>query len=177
MGLVKVIPTSATNATISSTGTVTVTGTPTTFSIDGCFSSLYENYRIVIKYHTPTTGNPAMYINWRVGGVTNTAASYAQMGIGRTSANADASYGSSAQTLAYVGSVPGSLSFDVFSPFNAAVPTTTSGQSNFAEPSVFTIRNTSTFHNVTASYDGLLFSIATSTFTSNCLVRVYGYRN
>lgn len=177
MGLVKVIPTGATNGTVGATGTVTTTGTPTTLAIDGCFSSLYENYRIVVKYITPGTGFPAVYVNWRVGGVNAATATYAQMGTGRTSANTDTAYGSAGNTNAYVGSIPGSFSFDVLSPFNSAVQTTTIGQSNFYDGTNFALRNTATFHNVTAAYDGLLFTIATSTFTSNFIVRVYGYRN
>jgi len=154
----------------------TVVGTPTTLTIDNCFTSAYENYRVIVKYTNPGTGYPAVYVNWRAGGVSNTAASYAQMGNGRTSGNADASYGSSGNTNAYIGSIPGSLTFDVLSPQNANVQTTTLGQSNFYDGTSFTLRNTSSFHNVVAGYDGFVLSIASSTFTSNMTVRVYGYR-
>lgn len=47
MGLVKVIPTSATNGTVGATGTVTVTVGAASVTINGCFSSLYNSYKII----------------------------------------------------------------------------------------------------------------------------------
>lgn len=175
------LPASDINTYLTNSGLVyitqaTVVGTPTTLTIDNCFTSTYENYRIVIKYNSATAGYPAVYINWRASGSTAATATYAQMGTGRTSANTDTAYGSSGATNAYVGSIPGSLSFDVFSPANSAVQTTTLGQSNFYDGTNFAMRNTGTFHNVTAAYDGFLLTAASSTFTTNLTVRVYGYR-
>lgn len=46
MGLVKVIPTAATNGTISATGSVTVGNAVSSVSVT-CFSSAYENYKIL----------------------------------------------------------------------------------------------------------------------------------
>lgn len=177
----EVLTASDTNTYLANSGLVyitqtTVVGTPTILTIDNCFSSTYENYRVVIKYNNAAAGYPAVYINWRVGGATANTAAYAQMGTGRTSANTDTPYGSAGNTNAYVGSIPGSLSFDVFSPANANVQTTTLGQSNFYDGTNFTMRNTATFHNVVAAYDGFILSIASSTFTTNLTVRVYGYR-
>jgi hypothetical protein len=175
-----VLTASDTNTYLNNGGLVyitaaTVTGTPTTLAIDNCFSATYENYRVEIKYSTPGTGNPAVYVNWRAGGSTAATATYSQMGNGRSSANADQSYGATGQTLAYVGGLPGSLTFDVISPFSA-VPTTTFGQTTFYDGTNYIMRVTGTHHNVSSSYDGLLLSIASSTFTSNMTVRVYGYR-
>ena len=48
MGLVKVIPTAITGGTISATGTVTVGSAVSSVAIT-CFSSLYDNYRIVLS--------------------------------------------------------------------------------------------------------------------------------
>lgn len=170
-----------TNTYLANSGLVyitqaTVVGTPTTLTVDGCFTSAYENYRIVIKYATAAAGYPAVYINWRAGGSTAATATYAQMGTGRTSANADQSYGSSGQTNAYVGSLPGTMSFDVLSPANSAVQTTTYGQSVYYDGTNFATRTSGTFHNVTAVYDGFVLSAASSTFTTNLTVRIYGYR-
>jgi hypothetical protein len=47
MGLVKVIPTGATNGTVGATGTVTVGNAVGSVTVSGAFSSLYDYYRIV----------------------------------------------------------------------------------------------------------------------------------
>ena len=47
MGLVKVIPTGATNGTVSATGTVTIGIAVSSVAVAGCFSSLYKNYKIL----------------------------------------------------------------------------------------------------------------------------------
>jgi hypothetical protein len=57
MGLVKVIPTSGTNCTVGATGTVTIGNAVTTFTVNGAFSSLYENYRIIINGGSATNAS------------------------------------------------------------------------------------------------------------------------
>jgi hypothetical protein len=47
MGLVKVVPTSATNGTVGATGTVTVGNAVSSVTVSGCFSALYNNYKIM----------------------------------------------------------------------------------------------------------------------------------
>jgi hypothetical protein len=49
MGLVKVIPTGATNGTVGATGTVTIGNAVSSVSVNGCFSSLYNNYQILVS--------------------------------------------------------------------------------------------------------------------------------
>ena len=54
MGLVKVIPTSVTGGTLSSTGTITVGSAVSSVVISGAFSSLYEGYKIVVSGGAPS---------------------------------------------------------------------------------------------------------------------------
>lgn len=49
MGLVKVIPTGATNGTVAANGTVTIGNAVSSVTVSGAFSSLYDNYRIIIS--------------------------------------------------------------------------------------------------------------------------------
>jgi hypothetical protein len=49
MGLVKVIPTGATNGTVDATGTVTIGSAVSSVTVSGCFSSLYNNYKICVS--------------------------------------------------------------------------------------------------------------------------------
>lgn len=49
MGLVKVIPTSATNGTVGATGIVTVGNAVSSVTVSGCFTSLYNAYKLVSR--------------------------------------------------------------------------------------------------------------------------------
>lgn len=49
MGLVKVIPTGATNGTVGATGTVTIGNAVSSVTVSGAFSSLYNVYKIVMN--------------------------------------------------------------------------------------------------------------------------------
>jgi hypothetical protein len=57
MGLVKVIPTGATNATVGATGTVTVGTAVSSVTVSGCFSSTYDAYEIVYTGGTTNATN------------------------------------------------------------------------------------------------------------------------
>ena len=74
MGLVKVIPTAATNGTITSDGDVTVGNAVSSVSVT-CFSSLYDSYRII---YTTGVGSGIAVINMTLG---STATGYYQGGI------------------------------------------------------------------------------------------------
>jgi hypothetical protein len=55
--LVKIIPTSATNGTVGSTGLVTIGSTVSSVTVNGAFSNLYTNYRIAVSGITPSASN------------------------------------------------------------------------------------------------------------------------
>ena len=57
MGLVKVIPTGATNGTVGATGTVTIGNAVSSVTVSGAFSSLYDNYRILVSGGTSSASN------------------------------------------------------------------------------------------------------------------------
>jgi hypothetical protein len=73
MGLVKVIPTSVAGSgvTLGATGTVTFAAS-TSVSINGCFSALYSNYRVVIA--GSGTDNLDGSLRFRAGGTDSTGA-------------------------------------------------------------------------------------------------------
>ena len=56
MGLVKVIPTGATNGTVAANGTVTVGNAVSSVTVSGVFSSLYDNYKIIYNGGIATSG-------------------------------------------------------------------------------------------------------------------------
>lgn len=65
MGLVKVIPTSVTNGTVAANGTVTIGNAVSSVSVT-CFSSLYDNYRVIC---TGGVGSAALPWTMRLGAV------------------------------------------------------------------------------------------------------------
>lgn len=70
MGLVKVIPTGATNGTVSADGDVTIGNAVSSVTVSGAFSALYDSYRIVVQ-----------------GGAASTNAGYLTLQLGATAAN------------------------------------------------------------------------------------------
>lgn len=67
MGLVKVIPTGATNGTVGATGTVTVGNGVASVTVSGAFSSLYDNYEII---YTGGTTNATNNLSIQMGSTT-----------------------------------------------------------------------------------------------------------
>ncbi len=49
VGLVKIVPTGATNGTVGSDGAVTIGNAVSSVTVNGAFTSLYDNYRIVVS--------------------------------------------------------------------------------------------------------------------------------
>lgn len=172
MGLVKVIPTSATNGTISADGDVTVGTTAASVSVT-CFSSLYDNYRIIY------TGGIASAIGdlaLTLGGITTgyyggqfgatfAAGAFAGRGINNGASWAYAGYHNTALNL---------LACDLFGP-NMATRKFISGYGQYNNAgsaySMFFGENTSTTQ-------ATAFTLTPSTGTlTGGTIRVYGYRN
>lgn len=62
MGLVKVIPTGATNGTVGSTGTVTIGSAVASVAVAGAFSTTYDNYLIQIINTVVSANQPNLGI-------------------------------------------------------------------------------------------------------------------
>ena len=173
MGLVKVIPTAATNGTINATtGTVTVGNAVASVSVT-CFSSLYENYRIVYSGGVASAiGDLALSL----GGITTgyyggqfgatfAAGAFAGRGINNGASWAYAGYHNTALNL---------LSCDLFGP-NAATRKFISafGQYNNAGSAYSMF-----FGESTSTTQATAFTLTPSTGTlTGGTIRVYGYRN
>lgn len=174
MGLVKVIPTAATNGTINATtGTVTIGNAVSSVSVT-CFSALYENYRILI---------------W--GGAGSTAQTMTmQLGASATgyySALILATYAAT-PTPSYVGDSNGtSWQYAGGSFVNGNAMDVTLYGPNLAARTGITIHNrldTRTggsmgmgngFHDVATAYTS--FTIAVTGTMTGGSIRIYGYRN
>ena len=173
MGLVKVIPTGATNGTVAANGTVTIGNAVSSVTVSGAFSSLYDNYRIVISGGAAST-NSSMTMTL---GATATGyydlGIYSQLTVGTvlTYNNANA-----ASWASVVYSTANNLSgtIELRDPFNAkftmfdgiAVQSNTSGYVN---------RSSGYLANTT-SYTAFTLTSTAGTVTGGT-IRVYGYRN
>lgn len=171
MGLVKVVPTSVTNGTLSSTGTVTIGSAVSSVTILGCFSSLYDNYRIILTGGTSTTSNDlAVTLGATVAGYYFGSVYVSFSGVlNSIGVNNGASW-----TYAGCQDTPNQLDCDIYSPFLARQSTisalyvgTTSGR---------VIAKGGGFLNNTTSYTDLKISTGAGTITGGT-IRIYGYRN
>ena len=176
MGLVKVIPTVAsvggTAATVSATGTVTVGNGNTSVTLT-CFSSLYDNYRIIYSGGSASTN---VQIRLQLAGI---ATGY-YGGLASTNYSTSAFYGqndNNATVFSWVGYAStsvGMVDVDLYTPFAAQRKLITAKNVYvFAGNAYGTFVGECT---ATSSANGFALSPSTGTFTGGT-IRVYGYRN
>jgi hypothetical protein len=181
-GLVQITPTSIAatggSGSISATGAVSFT-TCTAISLNGCFNSTYDNYKIILE-GTRSTSN-AIYMRYRASGVDTPTS-------GSIHGNAYIRNTGSSAAVSVIAS-----NSDYFDFLGAA-----DSQSYFLDMSVndpFTTNNTLSITNIvnglystvqlvgthwgrmpnSTTYDGITFY--TSTGTMSGTIRVYGYKN
>lgn len=176
-GLRAVVPTSVTvtgggsSGTVGTNGTVTF-GTAASVSVNGCFSSAFRNYRIVMDYDASTTLNLDMRL--RVAGTDNTTAnSYSAQVLNVSAAAVGAARTTSTllRVAAANSTSTNSLVIDIVRPFLADSTALTSQALDSSSQSYMT--NTSGTHNQDTSYDG--FTLIPSTGTIGGTVTIYGY--
>lgn len=172
-GLAIVTPTSIANSggsASASGGAVTFSGV-TSVSLNGCFTSTYENYRFI--FTLTGTGATNVGIRFRASGTDDSSSNYQWMqlyaagAVGNSSATSQTSMG-----VAYTNSELVSASVDFYRPQLAAFTlfTSNSQRNNGPVASLWTGS-----HNVATSYDGMSIISSSGTFTGT--LRVYGYKN
>jgi hypothetical protein len=184
-GLTLVIPTSVAvgsgSGSVSANGAVTFSGV-SSLSLNGCFTSAYDSYRVVLANFTFTNaGISDTY--WRMrasgtdaAGATDYAVHYARVYTTGTSANAG-SNGQSVGSLAYKSTGGyGSITMDISHPAQAA-PTinlfsTLNYQSDIAG---YIWASGGNVHKLSNSYDGMTFLPALGSMSGT--MRIYGYNN
>ena len=174
MGLVKVIPTSATNGTVSADGDVTIGNAVSSVTVSGAFSALYDSYRVVVVGATFSTSNNAVAV--RLGSST-TRTDYFWGGFNVTLSTgvlASESANGTAEGLriGYTTTNATSFSFDIHGPFLAI--RTNYNATGFGEGNY--VGNHSGYDNTATSYSDLVFRPGSGTVTGGT-IRVYGYRN
>ena len=185
-GLRAVVPTSVTvtgggsSGTVGSNGKISF-GSAASLSVNGCFTSAYDNYRIVVTLDS-SAASAEFDFRLRAAGTDNSSSNYAwtRTGVaGSSGTAAPSSSGNALTTFIRLAPISGTYSsgqsFDVMMPQNASYNTVLVG----GGPYVDSINaNWGGFHNtgitsVTTSYDG--FTVFPSTGTITGFLTVYGY--
>jgi len=177
-GLNLVVPTSVTGGTVGANGAVTINSGVTSVTINGAFSSTYDNYRLMfnkIKYG----GGSNLRIQL---GTTATGYYYTELSGSGTYATASTlalSNGSNADSYftGIVGDTNGANGWvEVFSPYLSELTTLNSmgsdNRTGGAGP-----RNASGFLNNTTSYTSLTVLPNSGQSFSSGTIRIYGYNN
>ena len=174
-GLIMIRPTSVAGTGVTlSNGKVSFSAA-STISVNGCFSSSYDNYRIVISTTAGST-SALFQMRMRAAGTDASGASTYSYSLLQSASSGswivlDFSSGTTSHTVGYKQTANrASSSIDVYGPFEAtqtglsitghyaSVPYTGGG-----------------YHTVASSYDGFSILAATGDMTGS--LRVYGYRN
>jgi hypothetical protein len=183
MGLSLITPTSITatggSATISTTGAVTFSST-SSVSLNGVFSSAYENYKIVINI-TGVSTQMDVLMRLNNNGTDNTSAVYSRGGVYNYingTPTALASVGDTKWQLGFINSGTGSknaFSIDMYRP-NIAAETTASSLGVWNNNTTFAGFFCGYLHDSATSFNGFTMYPNTGTINSGT-IRVYGYKN
>ena len=176
-GLDLITPTSVVGGTLSG-GQITFSAA-TEVSVNGCFTSAYENYRVMLNVTAPTSGNVYITGRMRAAGTNAAGANYNYAYSGSSAAGFQGNYstGNTSFTIKGDGAVetPMGVAFDITSPALAVasgIPSLTifgtlSGNTGMLH---FLQR-----HTLATAYDGISLLIASGTMSGT--LRIYGLRN
>ena len=178
----EVLTAADTNTYLANSGLVYVTSatigtTVASVSLNDCFSSTYDNYKIVVEIGD-TSGAMSLYWRWRVGGTDNTTTDYQWFYSGHTNAGGTISSASAGQTYAFCGlytsasGVSPIITLDVMRPFVAKETRVYNFGYYRATASVYYGGNS---HNGGTSFDGFTIYPSAGTMTGGTIT-VYGYR-
>ena len=179
--LVQIVPTSIAatggSGSISATGVVSFTSA-SAISLNGCFTSSYSNYKVLI-YMTSTSGSNTIRFRVRAAGTDLTTNTYRTLAhYSNSAANSFAGLESSSTgtygALSYSGVQGNAIEFDIFNP-QIANYTHLRSSSTFADSTNMFLLASGTVVNNTTSYDGFTLTPAAAALTGTIIV--YGYKN
>jgi hypothetical protein len=174
IGLQVVIPTSVagTGVTVDAAGLVSFSAA-TTVSVNGCFTSQYQNYQIMFDALGSTS--TVMNLRMRLAGADDTTSNYAYQYMDAASTSISGSRGT-AQTSMYFAYATTGTGWQFVNIFNPNLASATFVQSftgwNVAAPNLTIFTGG---HNVATAYDGFSIILGSGNITGK--LRVYGLRN
>lgn len=157
---------------------VAATGASTTIS--NCFSSTYENYRVIFSNGATSNTSVYFYLQWTIAGTPSTVnMSWSYTGLNENGTTySDYAGNGSVNSLAKLLPQPGyagavnNFSMDVYMPFLTA--RTFAMFQGTTYPSGFTFTSGGTAQDQQTSKDGFKLGVSAGTFTGT--ITVYGYR-
>lgn len=177
MGLKNVVPGSVSvgsgSATVNANGTVTFTGA-SSISLNGCFNSIYTNYRSIFTLDNSVTGANIRY-RMTASGTANSENLYTMQGLKQEGSSAVGLYQASTVNAGYLGSFAsdGRVSFDIFTPYLAKRTGIVWQADGYqVAPGYFAAK---VQHDKSVSYDGIYIYPESGTFTGT--LQVFGYTN
>jgi len=158
--------------TLISSTTVSATAT---VNIDNCFSSAYDNYRIVFSGNG--SSHNEISARYRTSGSTNSTSNYNWQFTARESTGAatDSASNTDRIFLGLTGATKGSITIDVLEPFATTYTTCNSINSYMSVGTNNGLFISGTQFNGTTSFDGISFYMSTGTITG--IIKIYGYKN
>lgn len=148
-------------------------------SINNCFSSTYQNYKVICAFSTSVGANSTFTARLRASG-TDTITGYSAMQLYQSGTSVGGSLNSSGTDDWYLGDFDPTtksyyLQFDLQNP-NIASFTSFSGNSYSVQSSGTQLQNIVTGNqSATTQFDGFTLLTSGTSFTGN--IRVYGYAN
>jgi hypothetical protein len=180
-GLIQIVPTSVAvgsgSGSVDALGNVTFTNA-SSISLNNCFTSVYDNYKILMNTGDPAT-NQLFTMRFRVSGSDNSSSIYYRMNFGQGTSGSTSLLGATQTSfgLGYAGATSHFMSFiDVFNPFVSTLKSGISGLGvgNNSAYNGITGWSISGWYDATTSFDGFSLLFGANTTGS---VRVYGYRD
>lgn len=177
-GLQLMTPSSVSGTGVSLTGAAVVFAGSSAISVNGCFTTAYDNYVIKINV-TSKTAAGGMTMVLRVGGVDNTAASYFTQvlsGSGSTTTSAQSVSQTTWLPYALATATLNTLEVEMFGPMLAQYTMgVTKNHERILSSGAGAITMGDIYHGVVATFDG--FTLSLTAGTGGGSLRVYGFNN
>lgn len=173
-GMDLIVPTSVIGGTYSASGAITFSAV-STLSVNGCFTSAYDVYDLVLN--GSTSASTGITGRLRVAGVDASGANYNSQGVyasGATAGGVSHNSSTSWPIIQDSGSADAvnQTKLTLFRPA-LATPTTGSGIMGYGNNSISLVNTL--YHTLSVAYDGLTLFRASGTFSGT--LRIYGYHN
>jgi hypothetical protein len=176
-GLNLVVPTSVTGGSLSTNGQITFSSS-SSVSINGCFSSTYQNYKVIISCTTQLTAGGSIFWASRNSGVTDTTSnSYSISGVAQASGTITA-LNLQNQASAFLGysAFPsgtwGQISAEFFRPFEATFTGFHSQSIGVNAAGSEANSQSNGMRRTSAAHDGITFTFP---YAASGTIRIYGY--
>jgi hypothetical protein len=172
-GLKPIVPTSVAigsgSSSVSTLGQVTFSSA-SSVSLNGCFSSTYDNYKVILDI--TTSGSTQISFRYRLSGSDASGSNYAYQFDRGVSTTASAGTGTLTLNELVVNNVTRLMALtDIFKP---ALAVATGRLTHFLGDSAV-VGAVGGLHSLTTAYDGISFIPASGTMTGT--VSVYGYKD